>query len=83
MKRKDSTQQILFTGLPFVNLGIKRLDCTNGVDRCTSTKKKRLEKKLNRYEANLTRTLLPSPTFLLEKLIFYVLTHALLLSKAV
>ena len=41
------------------------------------------EKKLNRYEANLARTLPPSPIFLLEKPIFYVLTDTLLISKAV
>ena len=83
MKRKGSTQQIPFTGFSFVILGTKRLDCTYGVDRCTPTKKKRLEKKkLNRYEANLARTLPPSPIFLLEKPIFYVLTHILLISKA-
>ena len=48
MKRKGSTQQIPFTGVPFVILGMKRLDYSHGVDRCTSTKKKRLERKIKK-----------------------------------
>ena len=39
VKRGGSIQQ-LFTGFPFVILGIKRLDCTHGVDRCTQQRKK-------------------------------------------
>ena len=46
MKRKGSTQEIPFTGIPFVILCMKQLDCTHGVDRCISTKKKRLERKI-------------------------------------
>ena len=46
VKRKDATQHFLFTWVPFVILDMKRLDCTHGVDRCTSTKKKRIEKKI-------------------------------------
>ena len=45
--------------------------------------KKIREKKLNRYKANLVRTLPPSPVFLLEIPIFYIPDHELLLSKAV
>ena len=45
VKRKGSSQQIPFTGVPFVILGMKRLDYTHEVDRCASTKKK-LEKKI-------------------------------------
>ena len=52
VKREGSIQQ-LFTRFPFVISGIKQLDCTHGVDRCTSTKKKSLEKKLNRDQADL------------------------------
>ena len=40
VKRKDSTQQVLFTGVPFIILGMKRLECAHVVSRCTSTKKK-------------------------------------------
>ena len=46
MKRKGSTQQIPFTGFPFVILGTKRLDCTHEVDQYTSTRKKILEEKI-------------------------------------
>ena len=46
VKRQGSSQQIPFTGVPFVILGMNRLDCTHGVDRYTSTKEKRLEKKV-------------------------------------
>ena len=70
VKRKGSAQQIPFTGISFVILGMKRLDCTYGVDRCTSAKNKKLEKKINWYEANLARTLPPSTIFLLEKPLF-------------
>ena len=45
VKLKGSAQQIPFIGVSFVILGMKQLDCTHGVDRCTSIKKKRLEKK--------------------------------------
>ena len=45
VKRPDSSIQIPYTGIPFVILGKKNLDCTHGVDRCLSTKKKRLEAK--------------------------------------
>ena len=45
VKLKGSTQQIPFIGVSFVILGMKQLDCTHGVNRCTSIKKKRLEKK--------------------------------------
>ena len=41
VKRKGSSQQIPFTGVPFVILGMNRLDCTHGVDRCALTKKKK------------------------------------------
>ena len=35
-KRENSTYQIPFTGISFVILGKKNMDCTQGVDRCTS-----------------------------------------------
>lgn len=38
-------QQISFTGIPFIILGKKRYDCTHGVDRGISTKRKYKEKK--------------------------------------
>ena len=40
--------QIPFTGYPFAILGIKRLDCTHGVDRNSSKKKKYLENKMEK-----------------------------------
>ena len=46
MIRKGSTQQIPFTGVPFVILGMEGLGCTHVVDRCSSTKKKRSDKKI-------------------------------------
>ena len=45
VKHKGSSQQIPFTGVLFVILGMKRVDCTHGVDRCTLIKEKRLERK--------------------------------------
>ena len=44
--RKGVKTQIPFTGYPFVILGTKHLDCTHGVDRNSSKKKKYLESKL-------------------------------------
>ena len=45
MKNDKYLQQISFTGIPFMILGKKRYDCTHGVDRGISTKKKYKEKK--------------------------------------
>ena len=45
IKRPDTAQQIPFTGVPFVILSKKRLDCTHGVDYNISTKNKRQEAK--------------------------------------
>ena len=45
MKLKGLSQQIPFTGVSSVILGMKPLDCTHGVDRCTSIREERLEKK--------------------------------------
>lgn len=44
MKNDKYLQQISFTGIPFMILGKKRYDCTHGVDRGISTKKKYKEK---------------------------------------
>ena len=74
MKSKGSTQQIPYTGVPFVILRMKRLDCTHGVIDALQQRKKDSRKKLNCYEANLAGTLSSSPIFLLVKPIFYVLT---------
>ena len=46
--RKDVKSQISFTGYPFAILGTKRLDCTHGVDRNSSKKKKYLENKIEK-----------------------------------
>ena len=35
-KRENSTYQTPFTGISFVILGKKNMDCTHGEDRCTS-----------------------------------------------
>ena len=80
VKCEGSIQQ-LFTGFPFVILGIKQLDCTHGVDRCTSTKKKSLVKKLNKDQADLVRNIPPFLIFLLQVPIFCVQTDALLIHK--
>ena len=47
-QRKNSATQISFTGTPFIILGKKKLDSTHGVDRCISSKRKRLKAKLNK-----------------------------------
>ena len=48
VQRKDSTTDIPVTGTPFIILGKKTLDCTRGADRCISSKRKRLQGKLNK-----------------------------------
>ena len=45
--RKGVKSQIPITGDPFVILDTKRLDCTHGVDR-SSSKKKKIHRKQNR-----------------------------------
>lgn len=45
VKTKELQQQISFTGVPFVILGKKSLDCTHGVDHGISKKKKRADEK--------------------------------------
>ena len=67
VKRKGSTQQIPFTGVLFVILGMKGLDCTHGVDRCTSTKKKRLEKKIKQVWSQSCKTSSTINDFLVRK----------------
>ena len=34
IKWLDGNQQIRFIGVPFIIIGMKRLDCVHGVDRC-------------------------------------------------
>ena len=46
IKRRDANQQIHFIGVPFIIMGMKRLDCAHGVDRCISSKRKRMENKV-------------------------------------
>ena len=48
VQRKNSATQIPFTETPFIILGKKKLDCTHGVDGCISSKRKRLQAKLNK-----------------------------------
>ena len=46
IQRGDANQQIRFIVLSFVIMGMKGLDCVHGVDRCSSSKKKRIENKI-------------------------------------
>ena len=46
VKPRDANQQIHFIGVPFIVMGVKRLDCVHGVDRCISSKRKRMENKI-------------------------------------
>ena len=46
IKRRDANQQIHFIGVPFIIMGMKRLDCVHGVDRCISSKRKRMKNKV-------------------------------------
>ena len=40
VKRGLSVRQTYFIGVPLVIMGMKRLDCARGVDRCVWSKKK-------------------------------------------
>ena len=51
IKRGHSVRQIYFTGIPLVIMGMKRLGCAHGVDRCVSSKKKRMENKIKQVKA--------------------------------
>ena len=46
IKRRDANQQIHFIGVPFIIMSMKRLDCVHGVDRCISSKRKRMKNKV-------------------------------------
>ena len=50
-KRGHSVRQIHFTGVPFIIMGMEQLDCAYGVDRCISSKKKRMENKIKQVKA--------------------------------
>ena len=50
-KRGHSVRQIHFTGVLFIIMGMERLDCAHGVDRCISSKKKRMENKIKQVRA--------------------------------
>ena len=55
-KSKDCPKQIEFLGIPFIIMGKKKIDCTHGVDRNRSLKKKRLDEKAEKvytYETTL------------------------------
>ena len=45
---KDRPKQIEFVGIPFIIMGKKKFDCTHGVDRNRSLKKKRLDEKVEK-----------------------------------
>ena len=49
IKRGHSAWQIHFTGVPII-MGMKRLDCAHGVDRCISSKKKRTGNKIKQVK---------------------------------
>ena len=46
IKRRDANQQIHFIGVPFIIMGMRQLDCVHGMDRCISSKRKRMENKI-------------------------------------
>ena len=41
IKRGYSARKIHFTSVPVIIMGMKRLDCAHGVDRCVLSKKKK------------------------------------------
>ena len=45
---KDHLKQIEFMGIPFIIMDKKKFDCTHGVDRNRSLKKKRLDEKVEK-----------------------------------
>ena len=51
IKRGHSVWQIYFTGVPFIIMGMKRLNCAHGVNHCVSSKKKRMENKIEQVKA--------------------------------
>ena len=44
-KSVNTSRKIEFTGVPFVILGSKMMDCTHGIDHTLSRKRKKLEQK--------------------------------------
>ena len=47
IKSIDEEQQIKFSGIPYIVVGVKRMDCTHSVDHAISGKKKQVEERLN------------------------------------
>ena len=45
---EDRPKQIEFISIPFIIMGKKKFDCTHGVDRNRSLKKKRLDEKVEK-----------------------------------
>ena len=43
----EKAEKIVFSGVPFIIVGSKHLDCTHGIDHAISRKKKQQEEKLN------------------------------------
>ncbi|XP_065667850.1 uncharacterized protein LOC136088115 [Hydra vulgaris] len=82
IKRSVRTPQIQFTGMLFIILGKKRLGCSSGVDRCISTKRKKVYEKLkhknqdhcftkSRYHAQNTKKMnCPAKVVLRDVVIF-------------
>ena len=71
-KAEGSEQQIKFNGSPFIILGKKLLDFTNGVDHAISRKKQQTEEKVN----NKVRIIcLPKHWFILKFLFTSVLVY--------
>ena len=58
--RKGVKTQIPFTSHPFVILGTKRLDCTHGVDRNKSKKKKNLDNRIKKVSLYILTSLILS-----------------------
>ena len=50
IKRGHSAQQIHFIGVPFIGMGMKRLDCGHDIDRCASSKKKRTKNEIKQVK---------------------------------
>ena len=52
---KDHLKQIEFMGIPFIIMDKRKFDCTHGVDRNRSVKKKRLDEKVEKVYIYMKR----------------------------
>ncbi|XP_057292167.1 uncharacterized protein LOC130614741 [Hydractinia symbiolongicarpus] len=66
IKNKESPQQILWSGTPFLIVGKKSLDCTHGVDHGILKKKKIQDEKIKGKDSQTHRKVYSTARFMVQ-----------------